>query len=201
MSDSENGTTEEAEPTQAEQDLERAKTIIEPLAKAGQDEDAMVVALIQSDFGAKKAFRYVNKALISLGVRMSTKDRYETVCELLLENDFQPTEWKEVKDVAEYLAQEIDSTTEKQAMVAIRKFAKDNGVTLPDRPKGKGGGGRGAGFKGVMLNWFVENITASDDDFKAFVKGHDKPETLAKRFLGYRAMALKVHAAMVEAKI
>jgi hypothetical protein len=193
--------TTETQPKQSELDLAKAKELIEPLAVAGKSEDDMVVVLIQdAEFSAKKAFRYVRLALEALGVRMSSKERYEAVCELLLENDFQPTEWDEVKKVADYLAEEIDSTTEKQALVAIRKFAKENGIELPKRPKG-GGGGRGAGFRGQIIQWCIDNATASDDDFTAWMTSHEKPESLIKRFIGFREMARKIHVKLTEAGV
>jgi hypothetical protein len=202
MSDETNETTEAIdEPTQAQQDLEKARGIVEPLASAGKSDDEMVIALIQDGgFSFKKAGRYLNKALEALGVRMSAKDRYEAVCELLLENDFEPKTWDEVKKVAEYLAEELDSTTEKQALVSVRKFAKENGIELPKKPKG-GGGGRGKGFRGEIIEWMIENATASDEDFVAWMAGNSKPEALTKRFLGFREMARKIHVKLTEAGV
>lgn len=191
-------TTEDKPQTQAQIDLGRAVEIVKPLATAGKSEDEILVTLIQDGgFGYKKAGRLMNQALVELGVKMSAKDRYEAVCELLTENDFAPTEWSEVQSVIEYIAQEIDSTNEKQAAAAVRKYAKEQGIDLPKRPKGgSGGGGRGRGFRGEIFDWMVANPAASNDDFAKWMTGHGKPESMVKRFTAFRDTAVKIHEAM-----
>lgn len=194
--------TEETEPkqTQAQIDLARAVELVSPKAKAGaSDEDMVIVLISEGGFGYKKAGRLLNLALVELGVRISAKDRYEQVCELLLENDFAPTEWSEVQSVVEYLAQEIDSTNEKQALVAVRKYAKENGIDLPKKPKSGGGAGRGRGFRGQIFDWLTENVTLDDDAFKAWMTENGKPESMTKRFLAFRETARKIHANMAAA--
>lgn len=192
-------TTEEKAPTQAEKDLARAIEIITPRATDGTTDDELKILLMKDGgFPFAKAGRLFNRAMESMGARLSAKDRFELVSETLLENDFAPVDWSEVQTVVEYLASEIDSTDEKQALVAVRRFAKENGIDLPKKPKASAGPGKGRGFRGQILDWFVANVEKSDDDFVAWMKTNEKPEALIKRFLGFRENARLVHAAMTE---
>ena len=192
-------TTETKEPTTAELELESAKEIVEPLARADKSEDEMIVTLIQEGgFGFKKAARMLNLALEALELRMSAKDRYAKVSELLLDQDFAPTEWSEVVAVASYLSEEIDATDEKQAMKAVRRFAKDRDIELPKRPAGGGGGGQKTGFRTICLEWMVENATSTDEEFKAWLVAGDRPKGdylfYGRIFSAARKMAEKIAA-------
>jgi len=166
-----------AEPTAAEAEFQKARKIIEPLARGGKSDEDMIVKLINSGFQAKKSFKLLKTALEDLGVRMSAKDRFEQVSELLLKNDFAPTEYSEVRDVCTYLASELDATDEKQAMVAVRKYAKVNNIELPKRPKGAGGP-RSAGnsFLARKYKWMIENAKESSEAFVGFLQTEGKSQ-------------------------
>ena len=157
-------------PTQSELDLQKAKAILEPMIRAGnKSDDEMQIALVTgAGFPFKKAGRLFARALEDLGVRMSRKDRSEQVAEILTKNKFAPKEWTEVQSVCEYLSTELDATDEKQALVAVKRFAKTNGITLPVRPKGVRGSGKGS-FRIKSLNWMEENPTATDQEFENWV--------------------------------
>jgi hypothetical protein len=190
---------ETVEKSQAEQELEKATAIVSPMASKGKSEDEMIVNLINDGgFGYKKAARLLNKALETLGVRLSAKDRYEKVCELLLEHDFKAETWDEVVKVAQWMAEEIDSTDEKQAMVAIRKYAKDNGLELPKKPKAVGGG-RGPGLKGQVMSRLVDIPNESVDDFKKWVSGETERPELVKYYTSLRELCDAVHDAKLAA--
>lgn len=159
------------EPTQGQLELAKAKELIEPMARADSSDEEMVVKLItEGGFQFKKAGRLLQLALEDMGVRLSNKDRYEQASELLVKNDFAPDDWAEVIQVCEYLASELDATSEKQALVAVKKFAKENEITLPEKPKGGGGGNRSTGLRAKVHAWMVSNATASDADLKAWLE-------------------------------
>jgi uncharacterized lipoprotein len=176
-----------AEPSQAQLEFAKAKELIQPLAKAGKSEDEMAIVLIQKgDFPFKRAGRLLRKVLEDLGVRMSAKDRLREVSDLLLKADFAPKDWSEVVKICKYLAEEVDATDEKQALNAVKKFAKDQGYELPIKPKGSGGGAK-VGFRSVFLTWLEANPTASDDMFDKWIKQHDRKASQVsfyKRILG-----------------
>lgn len=178
----------EAEPTPAQLEMAKAKEIIEPMAKAGKSEDEMAIALIQNGgFAFKKAGRLLRKVLEDLGVRMSAKDRLEQASELLLKSDFAPKSWDEVVKVCEWLAGELEATDSKQALNAVKKFAKEQGIELPIKPKGSGGGGAKTGFRSVFLSWLETNPTADDATFDKWIGQHDRKASQVsfyKRILG-----------------
>lgn len=183
----------EAEPTQAQLELAKAKEIIEPMAKAGKSDNEMAVALIQvGDFAFKKAGRLLRRCLEDLGVRMSAKDRLTQVSELLLSQDFEPKEWSEVTKVCEWLSEELDATDEKQAMKAVKKFAEAQGIELPKKPKG--GGSRKTGFRTTFYAWVIANPAATDAEFQAWVKPYDKRKGLVNALSRILGVAREVHA-------
>ena len=162
-----------AEPTKAQLELAKATEIVKPMAKAGKSDDEMIIKLTQeAGFTIKQAMRLVNQALEDLGVRMSNKDRYTAVSDLLLANDFAPADWAEVVKTVEWISSELDATTDKQALGAIKKFAKENKIELPAKPSGAGRSG-GTSFRAVSLKWMEENVTATDDEFEAWVLSNE----------------------------
>jgi len=204
MSEETEEVTEEAEPkspTQAELDREKAESIVAPLASAGKTDEAMIVALItQGDFRFKYAGQLLQLALEKLGVRMSNKERYSHISEYLMENVFSPETWEDVMNTAEYFAQELDATDEKQALVAIKKFAKENDITLPGRPKGidKRSGGTRHGFTAECFQWMVDNANSSEEEFITWLDGEGKRKELKRHFVRVfqtgQAMAKNINA-------
>lgn len=178
----------EAEPSQAQLEMAKATEIIEPLAKAGKSDDEMAIALIQNGgFPFKKAGRLLRKVLENLGIRMTAKDRLAQASAILLQTDFAPKDWAEVLKVCEYLAEELDATDEKQALVAVKKFATEQSIELPTKPKGSGGGGARTGFRSKFLVWVQANPSSTDAQFDAWVKEQGKKASQArfyKRILG-----------------
>ena len=150
------------ELSQAELEFEKAKGIVEPMSRSGKGDNEIVIALITAGFGFKKAGRLLGKVLEALGVRLSNTDRLKMVSEMLMKNDFAPKDWTEVVQVCEYLAEELDATSEKQAMVSVKKFAKNQSIVLPEKPKNKG-------LRAKTLEWSRANPTADDEAFKVFV--------------------------------
>lgn len=186
MSEAAVETTEtEEEFTQSELDLQKAKKILEPMIRAGdKSDDEMQIALVTGgDFPFKKAGRLFARALEDLGIRMSRKDRTEQVTEILLKNEFAPKEWSEVTQVCEYLSSELDATTEKQALVAVKRFAKTQKISLPVRPKGTRGSGKNS-FRIKVLEWMETNPTATDQELENWVLKDQKRKTTDAKLYG-----------------
>lgn len=162
-------------------DFDRALEIIEPMVN-DSTEDEMVVALIQAGFKFAKAGRVMNQVLQSKGLKLSAKDRYAAVSGLLQDWGFAPETWADVEAAAENIADEVDATTKAQAVRAIKKFAKDVDLELPERPKGGGGGGSRVTAFDRFYAWAVENQDANDDDVAEFVASLGCPEKQAAKY-------------------
>ena len=163
-----------AEPSQSQLELAKARELIEPMAKAGKSEDEMAVTLIHNGgFPFKKAGRLLRRVLEDLGVRMSSKDRLAQASELLLKNDFAPADWSEVIKVCQYLSQELDATDEKQALVVVKKFAKNQKIELPTKPKRSSVATR-VSFRNKFLAWLEANPVSTDAQFDSWVKEQGK---------------------------
>ena len=164
-----------AEPTAAEAEFQKARAIVEPLARDGKSDEDMLIALIREGFLAKKAFKLVRQSLEDLGVRMSNKDRYSQVSEILLKNEFAPKEYSDLKDCVAFLASELEATDEKQAMKAVKKFAKENEITLPEAPKGVRSSGKS--FRSRALKFMVEHARENVSVFVTWLEAEGKNKT------------------------
>lgn len=184
------GETKEA--SIAEKELAKAVELVTPLAKAGKSDDEMAIALMtDGGFAFKKAGRLLNKALINLNIRMSSADRYDKVRAILVETEFAPTEWSEVQETAEYLAEEIDATTEVEALASIRKYARDQEFELPKKVKGIRAG---YGYRQSVFDWMAENPLATNDELKVKMEADEKPISMI-RLLGRYFDAFRKYAA------
>lgn len=164
------------EPTAAELRFQKAKGILEPLAREGATDEQMLVKLINEGFQAKESFKMIKSVLEDLGVRMSAKDRYTQVSEILSKNVFAPTEYSEVRDVCVFLTSELEATDEKQAMRAVKKYANENSIELPKRPKGMGPRSGGNSFRARMIKWMIENANENSAAFTAWLNAEKKTQ-------------------------
>jgi hypothetical protein len=187
----------QAEPTQAQLEFNKAKGIVEPMVKAQKSDEEMIISLIQNGgFAFKKAGRLLKQTLEALGVRMSNKNRLEQASEILLKHKFAPTSWDEVTKAAAHLAEVIDATSEAQALVAIKKFAKVNEITLPDKPRGVG---TKTGFRSKCFAWMLENPNASDAEFSAFMKENEQNKVQTSFYLKVYTLARGMAKKLAEA--
>lgn len=172
------------QPTAAELAFQKAKALLEPLAREGKTLEVMLVKLIGEGFTAKKAFKMIQSVLEDMGVRMSRKDRYALVKDILLKNDFAPKDWSEIRDICVYLASELDATDEAQALVAVRRYAKEHKIELPKRQRGEGGPRSGGNsFRARKHKWMVENATATSETFNAWLEGEGKKQVQINTFV------------------
>lgn len=193
--------TEEQKMTQAQLDQARATELVAPLSAAGKSDDEIVVALITAGFTFKQAGRLMQSSLEGLGVRMSSKERNAHVEELLVEHGFAPTEWSDVTSVVTWIAEQLDATDEKQAMKSVVRFAKENEIELPAKPKKAPGGGglRADSFRGQMHQYMIDNPTGEESDLVAFVEALGKDKGHARHWARIydtaKQMAAKIAAA------
>jgi hypothetical protein len=191
-----------AEPTAAELEFQKARAIIEPLARDGKSEEDMLVAMIREGFLAKKSFKLIRMSLEDLGKLLSTKDRNTQVSEILLKNDFAPEEYSDLKDCIAFLTSELECTDEKQALKAVKKFAKENKIELPKAPKGSRSSGKS--FRSRALRFMVEHANEDVKVFVKFLEDEERTQTqinyYTRSFETGQEMAKAIIAAQTEAK-
>ncbi len=165
-------------------DLEIVVGIVSPLLDADAETsfEDMAFAVIAKGYTFDKAGRLVKSALETLGLRMSRKDRFSAVEDLLAQANFAPTDWSEVDSIASAIADEIDDTTKGQVITAIKTYAKQNKITLPEKPKGKGGGGSRGGIFDKFHDWAIANPAASGDEVKAFIVAQEVTEKQVPKY-------------------
>lgn len=138
----EGGDSVSKEPTKAQLAFENATGILKPLLDNGErDENELGKALIMAGVGFGESKNLLKKVLEASGIKMSASDRYELVSAALTERLFAPKEYSEVDAAITHFVKELDATNEVEARRAIERWAKKNDVTLPERPRGRKGGG------------------------------------------------------------
>lgn len=163
-------------------DLDIAIETLQPMIDAGESEDEMGVALVRKGYKFNRAGNLVKQALESLGIKVSAKERFEAVKELLVAMAFAPTSWDEVDACAASLADEVKATSKSQALSAIKRFAKENDIELPSKPKGAGGGGSRTSAWDIFFSWAKQNPTATEADITAFVIAQGRSEGQAPKY-------------------
>lgn len=178
------------EVTESPSDLEVASGHLQPLIDRDASEEEMVVELIQNGFKFARAGRIMNQVLQSLGLRMSAKDRSSAVSELLVAWEFAPENWSQVEECATSISEEVDSTSKAQALTAIRKFAKENAIKLPAKPKGAGGGTRSS-KDDAFHSWILQNRDATSADISDYVDGIGVTEKQAPKYVNAFVMRIE----------
>ena len=159
------------------------KGIVIAGVKANKTDDAIMLELIEAGVPVRNAYGEFRTALMAAGMLLKPKERNAKLAELL--EDFAPETGTDVSDKLRELMDEIPRTTERQAMAAIRKYAKDNKIELP---KVK----RLGGFKKKMFDWMLDNPSASVGELASFVAEKGKPESVAKRYGEVLVLAQKM---------
>lgn len=181
---------------------QKITALVEGFVKDGKltkSEDDLIVEIINSGVGFKVAARTLKHVLETTGLKVSNKDRLSTASSILEKmNDgagFAPTNWGDVIDAAEKIASGLPDTNEKQAIVAIKKWAKEANITLPAKPekvKGEKSEGGVSGFKAKVTAALVKNPKMTKEDLEAFCVENKKDAAVAKRFEWVRALANKL---------
>jgi len=164
-------------------DTQKATKIIEDGVAAGKSDDEMLVEIVQSGISFKSATRMFKQIMEEKGLRVSTKDRVESATKVLTDIDFAPKTYADVKAAIKKLCDEVADTNEKQATIAIRKYAKAKEIVMPKAEKGEKKVGSAGGFKGKMLEWMVGNADSADlAGFAAWMTKNKRKESMTKRF-------------------
>lgn len=159
----------------------QVQEIVNAGVAAGKSQEEMAIQLIQEcGLGLKAAGKALKEALEAGGHAISAKARKEQINEILDGNEFSPETYEEVVEAATKIAEAVADTTEKQALSAIRAWAKANEVELPAKPKGTRSGGGAKGPRGSILGTLLayvrdENREATSEEIDAKV-AELKPE-------------------------
>jgi len=159
------------------------KGIVVSGIKAGKTDDAIMLELIEAGVPVRDAWGEFKTALMAAGYLLKPAERNEKLAELLI--DFAPESGADITDMIELMKSELPRTTDRQAMGAIRKYAKENDLVLPKVKKV-------GGFKKKLFDWMVNNPTASIDELNGFVVENGKPESVTKRYSEVMVLAQKM---------
>jgi hypothetical protein len=165
---------------------QRVKSIVDEHVVDGVlkiDEDSLIVILIQSVIGFKNAAKTLRHVLETSGLKVSNKDRLSTATSILEKMEFAPKNWGDVIDAAEKVSQGLNDTSEKQALAAIKKYAKDVGLALPEKPAKEKGVSKGvSGFKAKIVKLLVSKPQTTLSELEEFCVENKKEAAVAKRF-------------------
>jgi len=175
-------TTEATEAAKVPTELERVMDIVSDAKRREMADDDIIVILIQGGYPFAKAGRLFTKACQELGFSMSYKERTETAEQIIKEMGVELSDWATVEALAEHLTEQIEQTNVKQALAAIRKYAKNYEIELPKAPKKSRGDGAPRGFRAAMFDWMIENPNATEKGFGDYMVANEKNEAMTKRF-------------------
>lgn len=151
---------------------ENIQTIVSEGVAAGHEDEQILCTLMEKGgLKFKAAGQAFTSAMEAGGHRMSNKARYESVAELLDGAEFNPDEeYSQVESMVVKITEAVSDTSDKQALSAIKKWAKANEVVLPAKPKAasKASGPR-SNLLGIVLAYVRDEhreATAGDIDAK-----------------------------------
>lgn len=149
--------------------------IVEEVIEAGlaaeQSDDEMLVEIVNRGVSFKSAGKLFKSVMESKGLRISAKERAEKAAQILAGEDFGAEEVTEddIANAVSLITSGIADTSEKQALIAVRKYAKEKGIELPK--VSKSGAGRSAGTGG-LLKQISEFMLGNRDCDEAAIEAH-----------------------------
>lgn len=193
-------------------DLQKAKEIVLAGFEADKTDEEMIVEIIGSGVKFKEAGKLFKQVCETEGLRISPKDRKAHISKILADAEFAPEKAEDVSamvariigteetDDEEAVNAEVANTSEKQALQAIRVWAKDNEVSLPKADKKEKAAasthGLGSGTRGRIIDWMLQNPDATEVDLLEGIRKIRKDGTeelvlkgSAERFYSYLKFA------------
>lgn len=157
---------------------------VEALIKDGKESDKsndeIMIEVMQLGLGYKAAVKAFENTMRKLGFMMKPSDRTEAVKKILTDIDFKPETYEEIEKAVDYICENVAETSKAQARGAINKYAKENEIELPKKPKGQKGGAGGAKQLEKLVHWILGN---ADQDEKAYLK-YCESENIGKGRVG-----------------
>jgi len=131
-------------------------------------------------FKIKQLGSLVKREIAEQGLVVTNTQRKEMVFDILESGGFNPETWDDVQQVIEHIVAEVNDTDHKQALSAIRKYAKVNEIELPKRSTRKKSSGS---FRSQAIQFMIENSPCSDETLMEFVVEADRadPEKVVAR--------------------
>ena len=179
-------------------DSQKAEQIIIEANENGLGEEETLLSLVNGGVPFKKASKMYTQIRVQLGLEVSASDRKAQINDYLSKKGLKPVEYSDTLAVVAALQSEVPGLTSSQALAGINKFAKENQIEMPKKPKAakkpKGG------FKAQLITWIVKNPTAKQAELEDFVAQNKKPESMARRYSAMLDCANQVAASYTEAE-
>lgn len=182
-------------------DEKKVEEIVVAGVEAGKSDDDMLVEVVNSGVSFKKAIKLFKNVMETKGLRISAKKRADKIAELIAELNFQPETGDDVQSMITKITKEVPDTNEKQAIGALRRWAKKAEYDLP---KVKKSGAAAGGVRGKIYAFMIDHPKATPEQFTAWVTastdddGLGKDEKTAKRFLPVFEVARKMAEAIIK---
>lgn len=173
-------------------DTQVVENVIEEGVANDRTDDEMLVAIVNEGISFKSAGRLFKQIMEEKGYRVSAAERAEEASKILADADFKPESYSDVAEMIAKITQSVNDTTDKQALVAIRKYAKENGIDMPKKSAGAGRASGGGLLEGIA-NWMLAN---RDADEAAIVNAIEelKPGISDKQTAKYKGHAVRMMA-------
>jgi hypothetical protein len=149
-------------------ETDKTLEIVKAGKAANQSDDEIIIAIVQSGIGYKKALNAYKSALETLGLikkDMPKKDRDEAIAKALAKEKFAATEYQAWSDRAEKFVASMEGVTFSGAYASIKAYAKEHELEAPKKPKGAKVGS-GSQIKKLVV-WMLNNLKATEEQWAA----------------------------------
>jgi len=154
---------------------ELVKEIVQQGSESGMSDDDMLIKIVEAGIKFSAAMKMFRDAQQSLGLRLTAKNRREFVADIL-GDDFAPTSIDEL-NVAIAKVATHDAISEAQARGSVRKYLRDHERETPAAAKAAVSGG----IRGKVLDFLVENPSATSGELQSFISDNQPDEDKAKK--------------------
>jgi hypothetical protein len=173
-------------------DTEQVTSIIVEGVKAEKTDDQILVAIVNAGISFKNAGKLFKQVMQEKGLRISSKSRQEQVFKILKSLRFKPKadDWEKVQAALDKIVEEVNDTDEKQALMMVKRYAKEGELILPKQPK------KAAGAKGnvKVQEYMIANPSATKEEFSTFMLDLGKKEKMIDRQWVWFEIAQKMAA-------
>ena len=192
-------------------DTQKVEESIATGMEAGWDDDKIMLDIVNKGVSFKAAGLLFKKVMEDKGFRVTAKERAEKAAKILkdaafgvfLDDDDEPMlddegnvvvlTTKDVDYMVATIAKEVPDTTDKQALAAIRKYAKEQKFDLPKAKKGGGSGTGATGINKKVGEFMLANRECDEAAIAEFIRSvkEDITDSQLKKYVANAVRALE----------
>lgn len=158
-------------------ETEKVAVIVAEGIAAGKTDDEILHLICASGISYANTGKLFKAEMVNGGYRITAKARKEKGREILVEAEFSPENYDELKEMVETLKDSISDTSTSQANAIVKAYAKEFEIELPKPEKKASSGG---GLRAKSLEWMVGHPEATREELANWLTDIDKNDAEGK---------------------